>query len=54
MDWCTPERALEDGRHQGDDPYSRYEAGKAEIGRTACSAAEYERRLRELADKEGV
>jgi transcriptional regulator with XRE-family HTH domain len=44
----------EEARHQGDDPYSRYERRKAELGRTACSAAEYERELAAIADEEGV
>lgn len=44
----------EDARHQGDDPYSRYERRKAVLTRTARSAAEYERELGRIADEEGV
>lgn len=55
VDWpsepaCEPEEA----RHVGGDPWTRYERGKALIARTARSAAEYEERLRRLADREGV
>jgi hypothetical protein len=57
MKWQVFELLAEEpreARHQGDDPYSRYERRKAALARTACSAADYERELAAIAAEEGV
>ena len=43
-----------EARHDGDGAWEAYERRKAELGRTACSAAEYERELAAIAAEEGV
>lgn len=49
-----PPREPEEPRYTGDAPYERYERAKALLSRTARSAADYERGLRAIADREGV
>ena len=44
----------QDVRHEGDDPWQRYERRKAELASTTCSTAEYELELGRIADEEGV
>lgn len=48
-----PEGPIEP-RYTGDEPWERFERAKAVLARTARSAAEYERGLKAIADREGV
>lgn len=52
--WAEGAQEAQEARHEGDGPWQRYERRKAELARTAGSAAEYEAGLREIADEEGL
>lgn len=52
--WAEGAQQAQEARHEGDDPWSRYERRKAELASTACSTAEYELELGRIADEEGV